>query len=290
MSRLLIFPVILWVSLLCSCQPDPDIIIVPDNTAPPDPGISQVVKENYVNKLYISLLGRKPTETEFQAGLDVLALNNVSVENREALLEIIFSQEDYFRRMYEVARIEMLNNLDTADITFQITLFNALFSDPNYEPFYFLIQQEIDKLQDLKDAPDLLVSQQIDRKELHRRMAFNYFYDQINMGSQNFVLAMFEYFLGRYPSVAEEEAGITMVDGLNTIIFGKEGDTKEDFVEIFLSSDNYYEGAVIDIYEDFLFRKPTSVEMSTGTLVYRTNNDYAELLKSVLTTDEYLGL
>ncbi|MDX2249510.1 MAG: hypothetical protein SF052_22190 [Bacteroidia bacterium] len=276
--------------VLFACQPEQKIIIVPDNTAPPDYSVPQAVKENYINKLYITLLGRKPTSVEFAAGIDILDTDNASEENRETLMDIILNDPDYYRRMYDIARVEILNNLDTTEITFQIAVFTDLLDEPIYEPFYEYIIFEINRLKDLKAVPALLTSGQIGRVEMHRRFVNNSFYDEINMGTQNFVLSLFEYFLNRYPSDAEEAACIAMVDGADVIVFGQEGHDKQDFMDIFFESDNYYEGQVIDIYQDFLFRSPNSLEMSTATIAYKTDSDYKKLLKTILTTDEFLGI
>jgi len=152
-----------------------------------------------------------------------------------------------------------------------------------------LLQAEIDKLVALKELPQDLLQGAINRTEMHRRIAFNSFYDEINMGSQNFVLSIFEYFLGRYPTEAEEQVSIEMVDGFGGILFGKEGKSKADFLEIFLSSTDYIEGQVIDVYNDFLLREPISTEMLEATLMYQ-EGDYGEMLKLVLSKNEVLGI
>ena len=281
---------LLPVLFLISCAPGPEIIIVPDNTAPPDFSVPELAKENYVNKVYITLLGRKPSDSEFSRGMALLDENNASTESREKFIDEVLVKPGFSQRMYEIARTEILNNVDTADITFQIVIFTQLLSDPVYEPFYDLIETEIGRLTRLRDVPKKLENGEIDRIEMHRRMVDNFIYDEINMGTQNFVLSMFEYFLGRYPTAKEEEVSIQMVDGFNTVVFGEEGDSKAEFIEIFFESDNYFEGQVVNIYEDFLFRSPNSVEMGEGTEIYKTTLDYSTLLKTILAKDEFLGI
>lgn len=68
--RLLIFSIVLFT--LGSCQNDNDTILVEGNIAPPDPTIERVLVEGYVNKLYISLLGREPSTIEFNQALNLL--------------------------------------------------------------------------------------------------------------------------------------------------------------------------------------------------------------------------
>ena len=75
--------------LVSSCKKDKEIII-DGNTPPPDGTIPNVVKENYVNKSYISVLGRKPTDSELLTGMTILNQHNLSVADRNQLLDAIF--------------------------------------------------------------------------------------------------------------------------------------------------------------------------------------------------------
>lgn len=290
LGPLLAYSALALLLFLGACQPTENLIIVPDNTAPPDLSIPVVIKENYVNKLYISLLGRKPTEPELFYTISLLDENNASVENREAVIEEILKQPEYLRRTFEIANNKFLPGLDTFEITQRLIVFNTFLDSPAFEPFYGLINYEIDRLAKLKTAPVDFQSGAISRIELHRRLINNSFYDDINMGSQNFVLAVFEALLNRYPTDAELTNSVIMVDGFTAIVLGVEGDTKDDFLNIFFDSDDYYEGQVNAIYRDFLFREPNSQEMGLNTVAYRQDNDYGNLLKRILTTDEYLGL
>jgi len=275
---------------ITACQPDTEVIRIPDNDVVPDETVPLIIQENYINKLYIGLLGRKPNETEVKQILTTLNRNNAAREDRKLVIESILQSDGFNRRMYDIARAEMLNNLDTADITFQIYIYNELTKDPQYEQFLPLLYQEIDKLVQLKILPQKLLTNQAGRIEMHRTMAFNSFYDEINMGSQNFVLSVFEYFLGRYPTESEEAIAIAMVDGFGGVLLGKEGNSKSDFLDVFLSSTDYYEGQVIDVYNDFLLRDPVSTEMADAVLIYKQTDDYGEMLKEVLSQNEVLGI
>ena len=287
----LILYLILIVLTSNACQDRVKIVPVPDNTAPPDFSVPLVLKENYVNKLYITLLGRKPTQAEFTANIGILNQDNASAIQRKQVLDGILAQEEFIQRQYDIARIEILENLDTVQISQNIFFLSSLLTQPEYEPFYTIIHEEIDKLQELRAVPLALKNGTINRIEMHRRFVFNLFYDEINMGSQNFVLSIFEHFLGRYPTESEEEKAILMVNGFNTVVFGMEGNSKSDFIDIFFNSGDYFEGEVIDIYEDFLFRSPDSYEMGDASSHYiESNKDYRELLKHILSKDEFLGI
>lgn len=275
---------------LGACQPDENLILIPDNTPPPDLSVPEVLKENYVTKLYISLLGRKPTEPELFFSMAILDEENASVAKRGEVIDQILQQPEYPRRAYEIVNNQLLPGLDTFEITLRLNFYTALLDSPAYEPFIGLLEYEIGRLQDLKDAPVDFQAGTISRVDLHKRLIRNSFYDEINMGSQNFVLSLFEHFLNRYPTDAELTNSVIMVDGFNAVVLGAEGDSKDAYINIFFDADDYYEGQVISIYRDFLFRDPNSQEMGLQTVAYRTDLDYGKLLKRILSTDEYLGL
>jgi hypothetical protein len=282
------FWVVLWT---CgACNPETELITVPNNTAPPDYAVSLVVMENYVSKSYISLLGRKPLQPEVTAAMTLLSRNNAAPDDRKTFLQGVVQNEEFTRRMYDVARAEILANLDTTDIRDRVFVFTLLLNDPQYTDFYPLIQAEIDRLGRLREIPQALRDGLIDRGEMHRRCVDNSFYDDINMGSQNFVLSLFEYFLGRYPTESEEQAAILMVEGFDAVIFLKEGNTKSALIDIFFESEDYYEGQVVDVYRDYLFRDPNSSEMAAATIQYKMTRDFRALLVSILASDEYLGI
>lgn len=271
-----------------ACQPDA-IILVPDNDSPPDLTVPGVVQENFVNRVYISLLGRKPESRELSSALAKLTQSNASPAARKTVVLDVLRQPAYKDRLYNTARIDLLNNVDTAEIASFLFVFNLALQDPQYQSFLYLIQYEIDRLEQLSAAAPQFMRGDIDKAELHRRMVNNSLYDEINMGTQNFVLSVFEHFLNRYPTQAEEQQSILMVDGSNAIVFGREGSGKEDFLDILLSSDAYLEGQVFDLYEALLFRDPLSAEMAAGTLRYRQTQAYDSVLTDILVTDEFLG-
>ena len=126
--------------------------------------------------------------------------------------------------------------------------------------------------------------------ELQRRMCNNYIYDQINMGSANFVISTFQHLINRNPTAAEQTSGVSMVDGSNAIIFLQAGTTKTDYLTILTESDNYFEAQVVFMYQKYLNRAPVTQEMSAGTLKYSSTGDYTLVQKDILSTDEFIGI
>lgn len=281
---------LLFVSVaIFSCKKDGEILIE-GNTAPPDATISNVVKENYVNKVYISLLGRKPLASELASGQSILSQHNLSVADRGQLLDAVLLKPGYNQRLYDISVATLMNNLDTAQITQNIYVYGLLLTDSQYIAIWPQLVIEKKKLEDLKLSVTHLNAGTINVIGLHKRCIGNSFYDDINMGTENFVVSMFQHFLYRYPTDEELAHAKNMVDGFEDVVFLQTGYNKEDFITIFFASNNYFEGQVRDLYLRYLFREPNSVETSTRSTKYKNSLDYKQLQKDILSTDEYVGL
>lgn len=281
--------ILLLLTLTSSCKKDKEVIIE-GNTHPPDGTVSNVVKENYVNKSYISVLGRKPSPTELSAGIAILNQHNLSVADRNQVLDDIFAKPGYNQRLYDISVATLLDNLDTAQITTFIYVFQTLLIDPQYQAQWPLIQAEKTKLELLKASVADLNSGTLSVIGLHKRCINNYMYDQVNMGTENFVVSMFQNFLYRYPTEEELAQGKQIVDGFEGVIFLQTGYVKDDFINIFFGCNNYFEGQVRDLYLKYLFREPTSMEVSEKATVYKNSLDYKALQKAILASDEYAGI
>ena len=285
-SSFLIFIVAI---LATGCKKDE--IIIEDNTAPPDSTISTLILENYVAKCYISLLGRDPSETEETNAVELLRSSAMSVASRKQMIDVILGDIEYRDKILENNSVKLLNSpFDTTQIQTQLYTYNNILNDPQYAQFYDLIVEVIANLETLLDTPEDFRNGTIGMQEMHRRLVTNEVYDQINMGSFNFVLSLFNNFLFRDPTSEEHNAGITMVDGFVAVLFYETGNSKEECIDIFLNSDDYFEGQVRELYLRYLFREPTSEEESYHAIRYRDSGNYDRLQKDILSTDEFAGL
>ena len=126
--------------------------------------------------------------------------------------------------------------------------------------------------------------------EMHKRMVNNNFYDEINMGTENFVVSMFQSFMQRYPTLSELENGTLMVNGNNASLFFIAGNGKEDFINIFIGSDEYFTGQTNILFNRYLFRDPTSEESINFSLDYINSQDYKLLQRRILSSNEFVGI
>lgn len=275
--------------LVSSCKKFEDKI-VPGNIPPPDHTVDSATILIYVNKAYINLTGKEPLSTERSDALTILRQNNFSVDNRKQFIETLFTKSDYNRTLYNRAAAEYLANTDSADIEAVIYQYNYILTLPQYAPFYSMVQTELNRLDTFKRTVNDMNAGVADYREMLIRCVNNYFYDQVNMGTENFVISTFQNFLFRYPDSTELSRAKLMVDGLNSTSFFQTGKTKYDYIHIFFNSTDYYEGQVRYVFKKYLFREPSPAEIAYYGDIYKSSNSFKNMLKEILSLDEYAGI
>lgn len=275
--------------IFSSCTKHEEVLI-PNNVPPSDSTLSSIVIDTYVNKAYISILGRKPSDTEKAEGVSLLESAELSQTSRESFIQSVLDKPEYYENLYKQYYTYLLVNFDTAAITQNILIFQLLLTQPEYAPFYEALNYEITRLEELQDVYYQLAAGNITVAQMHRTLINNAFYDELNMGTENFVVATFEHFLSRYPTDSELAEATKIVDGLSGVLFFEIGTSKQEFLDIFFASEDYYGGQVKIVVNAYLFRQPTAEESAYYTTYYKNTGDYKGLLKKVLTTDEYVGI
>lgn len=281
----------IWITLILivsACGKDP--IIIDGNTPPPDGTVETAIVDNYINKLYISMLGREPSTTEFDNAKLTLG-EDVTAESRNELVDIVHNNEVYYDNLFDIYRNDYLNGGDTVDLRTEfIELYEGLIEDETDPLILEIYQEDYQELVDLYNLGEDLKNGSINTIEAHIRCVNNLVYDDLNMGTENYVISLFQNFTHRYPTDEELKNASIMVDGEQASCFGENGDSKADFNAIFFNHYGYHEGVVIDTYRKLLFRDPTSAESSSLTISFMSNYNYKELQKHLLTSDEFLGI
>ena len=279
---------LLSVLIISSCTKIEDVI-VGDNTLPPDNTIENTTIETYINKLYISTIGREPIESEFTADFSILRDADVSQESREIVIDGILNKDEYYNNLFKLECEHLLLGLDTADINLNIYVLTGLLDmAQGLELLY--IEDALERMLKLQEVLPGLGDGTISNMEMHKRMVNNNMYDEINMGTENFVISMFQSFMQRYPTTSELENGKLMVNDNNSSVFFIPGNGKEDFINIFIESDEYFTGQTNILFNRYLFRDPTSEESINYSLDYINSQDYKLLQRRILSTNEFIGL
>ena len=184
---------------LLSCKNDVEIIN--DNDAPYYGEIPTLLLENYVNRLYIDLLGREPLDAEMENDVQFLRDKDITLESRGELIiklqsDTSFIEGDssykfaYYHRMYDMIKVRLIEGASNNYIGSQLgNHYSAYLVDSvngnmldankkliNYHKLNNVLKSELQYYNGL-----------IEINEMHRRMIFNSVYDNINMNTFNFI-------------------------------------------------------------------------------------------------------
>lgn len=281
--------------VLPSCKKDEILhenLVIDNNTPPENNGISTLQLHNYINNIYIDLFGRAPTDSELQDKSDFMRSNDFNEEARGIIIDELMAEYEYYKNINILTSQKMLVDVDSITITYQIDLFeyfiylNELSGDTLFNAFY---EYEIFKLEKLLNAPIDLYEGTIGIDEYMKRFIFNNFYDEVNMGSLNFVIACFENLFHRAPTDEELSDGINMVDGVSSQLFLIDGNTKEEFIDIVTTHAEFYQGQVLEAYSTLLARSPNSWEMNEYTQMIGEDNNFNRVKKIIMQSEEYAG-
>ncbi len=283
-----------------SCRKD--ITVVPDNDPPGWSDVPTLKIENYLNRLYIDLLGRQPLDTERQEGVAKLRASNLAYDTRLEIVKYLQTSDDmipndssyryvYHERLYTHAKMRVLEGAPNSEFSQRIGILNfGILVDSLNGDYAAMESKKIrrDRLQQVLNSQLDLMNGQISINTMFARMIHNAVYDEIHMNTFNFVNATFDNLMWRFPTQAEFDAGFSMVEyNLPTILFGNTGQNKDDYVHIFEESYEMFEGLIIWAYQSLLARKPTSLETSYLLGDFYFHRDYKLIQQHLLISDEY---
>lgn len=266
--------------------------VISGNEPAPYSSITTTQIQGYINRVYIDLVGREPTSFELSNWTTHLKDNELSLDARGNLINTIQGTFDYYQRFFEIYSGQLLGGVTSDDIQSEIALYqsfqtNALLNGDTLDAQ--LLGFRIGLIQDVANAGTDYFQNEITINAFFQRLIFNPIFDDINMGTENFVLACFEGLFKRYPTDIELDKSVDIVNGDPRTIWSTSGTSKEDFIDIITTVPDFYEGLTIEIYRQLLARNPSSIEMGQGILELTTSGTYQILQREVMKTDEYAG-
>lgn len=281
-----------------SCKKDPLLIdnhidtTIIGNNPPPYNGISELQIKLYINKLYVDLIGRQPSAQELNDQFAFLKTNNLSISSRGIIVDGLLSNSDFYNRLFDLTSADMTNGIDTVDINDEVTqfhyfiLYDSINGYTQNLPYYYA---ELLRFNKLNTCVNDLMNNSITLREFYRIFMDNYFYDQVNMGTENFVKGSFDDLYLRAPTTSELQYAGSMVDGASTTLFDQSGTSKGDYELIMVNSPEFTEGFIRKCYRQYLLRNPTSGEMGLTTQALNVALDWKTMIKNLVSTDEYAG-
>ncbi len=287
--------------LISSCKKDKEIV-VPDNTAPYYGEVSKVTLENYINRLFIDLIGREALDAEMTVEENALRASGLSIASREKL--IIKLQTDtihipgdssymyaYYNLFYELCKarvIEAASNdliLEKTAETQYDAVGDSLAGDSLN---FYLTKQKVKNFLGILDCEKKYRTDSIEIKDVFAQMINNGIYDQINMNTFNFLNASFNDLLFRYPISNEFNAGYNMVEYDHPdVLFGKSGQNKGDYINILVNSEEFYEGIIRWEYKNLLAREPSTQEVFTTMQTFFNDHNVQKVQLNIMKSNEY---
>lgn len=299
------YSVILFLLLFTACEEPAKVIVVPDNPIPPYHGVSELAVKSFVYRAYIDLIGREPLETELIRDYGYLQRRELEMGAIDTLLyrlqhDTTFISGDlsyrhaYSWQVYVKAKARTINGESDSEMEFDIQQLeqkyvkDSLLGDKLGMAFAL---KEIQKLRDVIQSSVEFRDGQIDIQEMYRRMLLNEIYDEINMGSFNFVNASFDDLFFRFPTTAEFEAAFDVVEfNKSREILGTNCQTKQGYAEVLTESREFYEAGIQGEFLSLLGRSATDEELLSLFADYYENHDYAWLQREIMKIPEYGGL
>jgi len=286
-----------------SCTRD-HINVIDDNDPASVANISRLKIENYVNRLYIDLVGREPLKTELKEEADTLKARELSRDARLDLITRLMEdtsfrigersyQAAFYLNLYNLAKVRCLEGVTDEEIQMKMGLvLNDAMRDSmnqNWKGFYA-------KLDILRRYQDVLESQQelqeghIAYHQMFTFMVNNGIYDIINMNTFNFIRAVFNELLFRLPTDQEYDSAFDIIEN-NAAgqAFGRYVTNKTEYVEALVESTAMLEGMIIWTFQVYLNRFPTPRELSSLLPTYLQEKDIRYIIKQIAVTDEYAG-
>lgn len=300
MKRLLHLLLLVLTASSVGCKKDPDLI--PDNNAPFYSEVSDLLIENYINRVYIDQIGREPFDTEMNSERQTLKAAGLSFEAREAMILNLQTNTDfipgdgsykqaYYNRIYEQGKARFLEAASNAEIGAVMgPIASGLVNDSlngNWEGIYMRLEQ-IEKLQAVLDSEEDYMNGEIEIKDVCAAMINNAVYDEINMNTFNFVNASFDNLFFRFPTEQEFFAGFDMIEyNQPANVLGQTGQNKDEYVEILVNSREFYEGLIVWSYQILLAREPSTAETNALMIDLYADHDLQKLQRAIMITDEY---
>ena len=297
-----VFLIALFTLAILGCKKDP--VVFDDNEIPPYAGIPTIEVNNYVNRLFIDLIGREPLDVEMEAEVAVLEANDLNQSSRLALVQkLMYSVEPlegdtsynnaYHWKLYESLKARFIEGASDAYIQEEIANFefNALNDSlsGNFES-YTENKTQSNRLKSIISGRTELMNGSINIDELCRRMMFNSVYDFINMNSFNFVNASFDDLFFRFPTNQEFDNAYQIIEfNQPGVIFGEVASNKLDYLNILTQSNEYEAGMVYWSYLSLMGREPTTLESFEGINAFNETGLVNNVQTPILISDEYAG-
>ncbi|MFN5620845.1 MAG: hypothetical protein ACK478_06055 [Flavobacteriales bacterium] len=285
----------LLICMIASCKKE---TVFSDNPIPPNPTVSTLLVEQYVNRCFVDLLGRGATGEELAQFVSALESDNFSITSRKSFISNLQNGDDfkqqYLNKVYVDMKARYLDGLNEDEIQQEANfwLTQALQAQVLGDALaYNVLMQEHSKIMSLLNMALYWENTSIDYATNAKSMMFNSLYDDLNMGTFNFVHATFDQNFYRYPTDEEYNQLYAPIEYNGPGIFFQQNVTnKSEMLDIMVNSTEFKEGLVRWFYRSYFIREPDAEERTEGMAFWTTHNDFNGFIQHILSDDEYAGI
>ncbi len=297
--------------VIAGCKKDPEVVTFSNNTIPDYDEVPTLLVENYVNRLYIDLIGRSPTNDEMSRDVNSLESDHLSFESRGNLVDNLMNgtaavegdttySHAYSQKFYDDNKARFLDGISEAEVFEQYYLYYYISVQDSMSGnmlAYELNRETSNNVRRVIDVKTQVRSGQITNDEICRRMCFNVIYDDLHMGSFNFINATFDDLFFRYPTDEELDEAFEPIEqvpsaedpDLTGYLFGQNFSNKTEYLQMLTSTQEFAEGMIRWAYIALLSREPATAEIFGKLSTYNNGHNIKAIQKSILITDEYAG-
>lgn len=276
--------------------------LIPDNTPPDYKAIPTIRIENYVNRVFIDLLGREATNSERGLYTNYLKKYNLSLAARDTMIGTLQTDTQFrvgdssyqhaaFQRIYDLSKARFLEGADDADIASFIGIIQFGIRVARLEGDSVAVYNGLDQI---KKYENVLLSKYRFRKksigysEMCAAMCNNPIYDEINMNSFNFVNASFDDLFRRAPSEQERNNAIEIIDkNIPKEILGKPASNKNEYLSVLTNSAEFFEAQIRWLFFILLQREAKTEEVGKYFSTFYQTKNMQTVQKEIMKTDEY---
>ncbi|MBU6332455.1 MAG: hypothetical protein KGQ80_08600 [Bacteroidetes bacterium] len=276
--------------------------VEPDNNAPWYGNVPTILVENYVNRVFIDLLGREPVDSEMIVHVQYLRAGDLSKARRTDWIRMLQTdtvpaagdssyQSVYYRRFYEMTKVRLLEGVSDSYLLGQIGILRFGIQVDSLNGDTTAVNK---KRGDVARYERIMQSEydyrygRVTLDSVCARMVDNPVYDFINMNSFNFINATFDNLYFRFPTQNELERAYVMVDASQpSTLFGRPGSNKSDYIQIVVAQREFWQGWVVWAYKTLLARDPTTSELYSAQLQLNADRNFHATLLNILISDEY---
>lgn len=288
-------------SIICSCTKSENININ-NNKLPKYKSISTLRIENYVQRMFIDLLGRESTNQERDSFTAQLKREDLHDSCRSRLVRTLLYDTTYHigdssyrhafaQRIYDISKARFLEGASDPSIAQFVGSLDFAIAVARLEgdsTRVYLYYDYRKKYFNVLNSRILFRKNLIDYRQMTAAMINNSIYDGINMNSFNFVNAAFDNVLSRKPTIDEFNRSFDIIEkNVSRSLFGRWSTNKNEFCQVLTESDAFHEGQIRWFYYVMVQREPTTAEVSKLFFPFIKNHRIEEILETILITDEY---